>query len=108
VTFVALGNGAPDLSSNIFAIRSGQVQLSAGALTGAALFVQCIVAAELVQMGGGVKCAGAMYRDVSVYCLSIVSVLIAFMTGHVSAAAVGVSLRRLCSSLAREAFFAPA
>ena len=34
VTFVALGNGAPDLSSNINAIRSGNVLLSAGALTG--------------------------------------------------------------------------
>lgn len=35
VTFVAMGNGAPDLSANISAIRNGSVQLSAGALTGA-------------------------------------------------------------------------
>jgi hypothetical protein len=34
VTFVAMGNGAPDLSANISAVRNGSVQLSAGALTG--------------------------------------------------------------------------
>lgn len=37
VTFVAIGNGAPDLSANISAIRNGQVLLSAGALTGVLL-----------------------------------------------------------------------
>jgi Ca2+/Na+ antiporter len=75
VTFVAMGNGAPDLSANITAIRNGQVsqvwisrfhicakarlgvhdvildawqvQLSSGAFTGAAMFVQCIVASEV-------------------------------------------------------------
>lgn len=47
VTFVAMGNGAPDLSANISAIRSGQVALSAGAFTGAAMFVQCVVASEV-------------------------------------------------------------
>ncbi len=84
VTFVALGNGAPDLSANITAIRSGDVLLSAGALTGGAMFVQCIVAAELVAMGGGAKCGGAMMRDVGVYSISIFSVLIAFTIGRVS------------------------
>eukprot|EP00955_Chlamydomonas_euryale_P022855 241477-Chlamydomonas_euryale.AAC.1 len=34
LTFVAMGNGAPDLSANISAIRNGSVQLSAGAFTG--------------------------------------------------------------------------
>ena len=29
-----MGNGAPDLSANISAVRNGSVQLSAGALTG--------------------------------------------------------------------------
>jgi len=53
VTFVALGNGAPDLSANIAAIQSGEVLLSAGGITGAAMFVQCIVAAEV--RGWGVE-----------------------------------------------------
>lgn len=34
VTFMVLGNGAPDISSNVSAIRAGEVTLSAGALTG--------------------------------------------------------------------------
>eukprot|EP00983_Pelagomonas_calceolata_P029356 919412-Pelagomonas_calceolata.AAC.4 len=51
VTFVAMGNGAPDLSANISAIRSGQVALSAGAFTGAAMFVQCVVASEVAPNG---------------------------------------------------------
>jgi hypothetical protein len=142
VTFVALGNGAPDLSANITAIQSGQVLLSAGGITGAAMFVQCIVAAEVGPPGGGdgcvgmegsagwrrprtplpacqaagaphrrpallppcpsrpalkpprprqliamspngVKCAGAMTRDVAVYAVSIASVLLAFALGRV-------------------------
>ena len=51
-----MGNGAPDLSANISAIRSGQVSLSAGAFTGAAMFVQCVVASEVravTSQGGG-------------------------------------------------------
>lgn len=47
VTFVAMGNGAPDLSANISAIRNGSWQLSAGAFTGAAMFVQCVVGSEV-------------------------------------------------------------
>ncbi|KAF8061302.1 BUB3.2 [Scenedesmus sp. PABB004] len=84
VTFVALGNGAPDLSANVAAISAGEVVLSAGALTGAAMFVQCIVAAELIALAGpdGIKCGGAMLRDVGVYCLAITSVLLAFALGQ--------------------------
>lgn len=85
VTFVALGNGVPDLSSNIAAISSGQVLLSAGALTGSAMFVQCIVASELLALAGpsGIKCGGAMLRDVGVYTMAISSVLITFSLGYV-------------------------
>ena len=49
VTFVAMGNGAPDLSANISAIRNGSVQLSAGALTGAE---------DLLQGGGSWELGG--------------------------------------------------
>ena len=69
--------------------------LSAGALTGGAMFVQCIVAAELIAMSNGAKCAGAMMRDVGVYCVSIMSVLIAFWIGKVG------QLGGVCVGLAR-------
>lgn len=47
--------------------------------------MQCIVAAELVALAGpsGIKCGGAMLRDVGVYCLAIFSVLLAFALGQV-------------------------
>jgi hypothetical protein len=52
-----------------------------------ALLLQCIVAAELVALAGprGIKCGGAMLRDVGVYCLAIFSVLLAFLMGQASA-----------------------
>lgn len=53
--------------------------------------LQCIVAAELVALAGpsGIKCGGAMLRDVGVYCLAIFSVLLAFALGQVSVVLVG-------------------
>lgn len=50
------------------------------------LWLQCIVAAELVALAGhnGIKCGGAMLRDVGVYCLAIISVFLAFALGQVS------------------------
>ena len=52
------------------------------------MFVQCVVASELIRVCNGVKCGGAMFRDASVYMLGITCVLIAFALGQVSVAAV--------------------
>lgn len=53
------------------------------------LFLQCVVAAELIALAGdsGIKCGGAMLRDVGVYCLAIFSVLLAFVLGQVRSCA---------------------
>ncbi len=59
VTFVAIGNGAPDLSANITAIRGGDVLLSAGALTGGAGQVGQVGPAG-VECGGGVRVPAAL------------------------------------------------
>ncbi|GAX77541.1 hypothetical protein CEUSTIGMA_g4985.t1 [Chlamydomonas eustigma] len=84
VTFVAMGNGAPDLSANISAIRNGSVQLSAGALTGAAMFVQCVVASEVIRISEGAPCRGATLRDVATYSLSLVGVALSFWSGNIT------------------------
>jgi len=84
VTFVAMGNGAPDLSANISAIRNGSVQLSAGAFTGAAMFVQCVVASEVIRISQGVKCRGATFRDVGTYTVSLLGVMAAFASGTIT------------------------
>ena len=94
VTFVALGNGAPDLSSNASAIRSGEYLLAAGAITGGAMFVQCVVGAQVVSIasarqargggsGGGVRCAGAMMRDAGVFSVAALSLALALHSGSV-------------------------
>jgi len=59
------------------------------------LLLQCVVAAELVSLAGdsGIKCGGAMLRDVGVYCIAVTSVLLAFSLGQVRSHA-----RLQCSS----------
>lgn len=42
VTFLALGNGAPDVSASVAAVHSGSVDLALGALLGGALFMQAL------------------------------------------------------------------
>ena len=37
VTFLALGNGAPDISSSIAAVRAGQYKMALGSLLGKTL-----------------------------------------------------------------------
>lgn len=84
VTFVAMGNGAPDLSANISAIRNGSVQLSAGAFTGAAMFVQCVVASEVIRISNGAPCRGATLRDVATFSVSVIGVALAFSSGTIT------------------------
>jgi len=80
VTFLALGNGAPDVSSTISAVKDGHYQLSLGALTGAGMFVTTVVAGAVMVKGGGAKCRGATCRDVSAY-FTVLLVLIIFLSG---------------------------
>ena len=82
VTLLAIGNGAPDLSSNSHAIASGAVHLSAGALTGAAMFVQCIVGSEVIRLSEGVAISPSQIRDMIIYILSIAGVLLFFTIGQ--------------------------
>ena len=68
-TLLALGNGAPDLSSSIEAIRHGQFDLALGALMGSLMFVGCVVAGRIISLSGrtGMKelrCKAAQVRDV--------------------------------------------
>lgn len=76
VTLLALGNGAPDLSSAIAAVRSGNYPLALGALTGGTLFVGCVVAGRIVTVSGGVRSRGAQIRDVLTQFIAIAVVTI--------------------------------
>ena len=76
VTLLALGNGAPDLSSSIAAVRSGNYSLALGALTGGSMFVGCVVAGRIIAMNGGVASRAAQIRDILAQFISVVCVTI--------------------------------
>jgi sodium/potassium/calcium exchanger 6 len=75
VTLLALGNGAPDLSSSIAAVKSGHPHIALGSLIGSVMFVGCVVAGRLISLHeNGVKSRGAQIRDVLALLGAVVSV----------------------------------
>lgn len=86
VTLLALGNGAPDVSSTIASITAGGdgYLLSLGALTGAGMFVGTVVAGSVILAVGGVHARGAMIRDCTAYLATCCMVLYIFSSGDVS------------------------
>ena len=67
-TLLALGNGAPDLSSSIEAISHGHYDLALGSLVGSVMFIGCVVAGRIISLRGrfegDVRCNAAQVRDV--------------------------------------------
>lgn len=88
VTLLALGNGAPDLSSSIAAIESGNIHLAMGSLVGSVMFVGCVVAGRLVSLSGGIKCRAAQMRDVLVLCFAVCAVMVIVLFGEITFAVV--------------------
>lgn len=84
VTLLALGNGAPDLSASIAAVKTGNYELALGALTGAGMFVGCVVAGRIVTLSGGAKARGAQIRDVLTQFITVATVLGIVATGYFS------------------------
>ena len=72
VTLLALGNGAPDVSSTIHAVAGSPdgYRLALGALTGAGMFVGTCVAGAVMVVADGAKAKGALLRDVSAYLIT--------------------------------------
>jgi Ca2+/Na+ antiporter len=93
VTLLALGNGSPDVSSVVNAIKSDPREgclLSLGELTGGGMFVQCVVVGRIVSIGrrrvnsgnnddnnniekengDGVTCHAELIRDMTMYAIS--------------------------------------
>lgn len=95
VTLLALGNGAPDVSSTMHAVSSSRqgYRLALGSLTGAGMFVGTVVAGAVMVYGKGAKAKGALLRDVSAY-LCACSVIVGVMTGigHVGYTEVSIFL----------------
>ena len=96
VTLLALGNGAADVSATISAIVSDEengYKLSLGALTGAAMLVGGVVSGVVVLAADGVKCRGALIRDVMALIVTIAIVWISLLGGVVTRATTTMFLR---------------
>jgi len=86
VTFLALANGAPDVSATLAAIRQGGdgLYLSLGALTGAGMFVTTVAVALVIIAAGGASMKGALLRDLLAYIGALVLVAFALSSGRLS------------------------
>ena len=83
VTLLALGNGAPDLSSSIAAVQAGDIRLALGALTGGGMFVGFIVAGRIIISNKGVKARGAQIRDIAFQLVATVLVFSLVLSGKI-------------------------
>jgi sodium/potassium/calcium exchanger 6 len=91
VTLLALGNGAADVSATISAITQNPedgYQMSLGALTGAGMFVSTVIAGIVIMTADGVKCRGALVRDVIMYMFTIGLVYYFFSQGEIGPRAI--------------------
>jgi sodium/potassium/calcium exchanger 6 len=85
LTILALGNGAPDLSTAISSLAlSKPIDIVTGGLFGAAMFVSTIVVAAVSFIGMHVKIdAPSFIRDISFYLVATVGVYFITWDGHV-------------------------
>lgn len=93
VTLLALGNGAADVSATVNAIVSDPdsgYEMSLGALTGAGMFVGTVVAGIVIVTADGVRCRGALVRDVVMFILTLVVVFVVLKGGSIGAGAVSL------------------
>eukprot|EP00884_Botryococcus_braunii_P009487 jgi/Botrbrau1/1853/Bobra.146_1s0044.1 len=91
VTFLALGNGAPDISASIAAVKMGAYPLALAGLFGGGMFVGCAVSGVVILLGNGATARGALLRDVTAYLLSLLTVVGIFMSAHFTRqAAIGL------------------
>ncbi|CAG2172598.1 unnamed protein product, partial [Oppiella nova] len=70
VTFLAFGNGAPDIFSSIAAIRQSNPQLVVGELYGAGIFVTTVVAGTIFILSDFKPMARPLCRDIVFYVLT--------------------------------------
>jgi sodium/potassium/calcium exchanger 6 len=86
VTFLALGNGAPDVISSIVAGEEDfGLEFSIGALFGAGVFVTCIVLSSVVLFSGSVTLKRELFiRDVILYIAALFILFIFSLRGSIS------------------------
>lgn len=85
VTFLALGNGAPDVISSFVASGGDDgIEFSLGALIGAAVFVSGVVLSSVVLLAGTVKVDQFSFiRDNSLFIVSLALLIIFSIDGKI-------------------------
>lgn len=86
VSLLALGNGAPDISASINAMKADPhkgYRLILGSLSGAGMFIGTIVAGSIIVATDGIVCRFALIRDVMVYMFAVLVVCAEAMTGSI-------------------------
>jgi sodium/potassium/calcium exchanger 6 len=100
VTFLAFGNGSPDLFSTFSAMRAGSGSLAIGELLGAASFIVSVVAGSMPLVRPFRVNPGSFVRDVGFFTLSVACILVILIDGEIHAwealAMVGLYLVYVC------------
>ena len=86
VTFLALGNGAPDVFASIVASDDDNgIEFGVGSLIGAGVFVTCIVFSSVVMYSGHVNVNKKLFiRDIILYLIAIVVLIIFSYNGSIN------------------------
>mmetsp|Transcript_9552 Transcript_9552/g.19428 ORF Transcript_9552/g.19428 Transcript_9552/m.19428 type:complete len:654 (+) Transcript_9552:122-2083(+) len=94
VTLLALGNGAADVSATVSSLLSNKegYQMALGALTGAGMFVSCVVASMVLVKAEGVRCKGALIRDIAALAVCCAIVMIVGGGGSISGSGTTIFL----------------
>ncbi|EUC64802.1 sodium/calcium exchanger protein [Rhizoctonia solani AG-3 Rhs1AP] len=100
VTFLAFGNGSPDLFATFSAMRAGSGSLAIGELLGAASFIVSVVAGSMPLVRPFRVNPGSFIRDVGFFTMSVACILGILIDGEIHAwealAMVGLYLIYVC------------
>ncbi|KAK8825547.1 hypothetical protein WA577_000720 [Blastocystis sp. JDR] len=78
VTFLAFGNGAPDVFSLVISVLSGMTEIGVGANVGAGLFITTVVAGSVAVFSNCEVNKHAFLRDILFYTLCITYLIFVF------------------------------
>jgi sodium/potassium/calcium exchanger 6 len=85
VTFLAFGNGSPDMFATFSAMRAGSGSLAIGELLGAASFIVSVVAGSMPLVRPFRVNPGSFVRDVGFFTLAVTCILGILMDGQIHA-----------------------
>lgn len=89
MTFLAFGNGAPDIFSALAALAADDVPLLLGAIIGAGVCIMGLVAGTTIAVSTGKLNKSGFWRDILAYAVSLGTVFWTFHNGRVNAYEAG-------------------